>query len=177
MPVSTILTTAGAANANAYCDVAFADQYHLDRPAVGTTWSAATTDAKTAAILWATQLMDRMWEWAAPSYPTDNIQALLWPRTGILKANGWEYEDYHTIPLAIQRATAEYARQLLVSDRAGDSDIQTLGVTSMKAGPVAFTFKDSVYAKVVPDTVWILIPEGWGCVRGRSSGVRQLQRA
>jgi len=175
MPVSTLVTTAGSASANAYCDLAFAEQYQLDRPAVGTTWSAATADQKNASILWATKLMDALWVWEG--FPTDAIQALLWPRQGILKLNGWEYVDIHTIPVELQRATAEYARQLLASDLAGNSDIETLGVTSMKAGPVAFTFKDSVIAKPVPDTVFTLIPPSWGYPRGRNVGVRQLQRA
>jgi len=175
MPVSTLVTTAGSASANAYCDLAFAEQYQLDRPAVGTTWSAATADQKNASILWATKLMDALWVWEG--FPTDAIQALLWPRQGILKLNGWEYVDIHTIPVELQRATAEYARQLLASDLAGNSDIETLGVTSMKAGPVAFTFKDSVIAKPVPDTVFTLIPPSWGYPRGRIVGVRQLQRA
>ena len=81
------------------------------------------------------------------------------------------------IPEELQEATAEYARQLLASDRAGDSDIETQGITSIKAGPVTLTFKDSVYAKVVPDAVFNLIPRDWGTIRGRVSGVMELSRA
>jgi len=175
MPVSTLVTTAGSASANAYCDLAFAEQYQLDRPAVGTTWSAATADQKNASILWATKLMDALWIWEG--FPTDAIQALLWPRHGILKLNGWEYVDIHTIPVELQRATAEYARQLLASDLAGTSDIETLKITSMKAGPVAFSFGSGVTAKPVPDTVFTLIPPSWGYPRGRNMGVRPLVRA
>jgi len=175
MPVSTLVTTAGAANANAYCDLAFAEQYQLDRPAVGTTWTAASTDQKNQSILWATKLMDALWEWNG--FATDSIQALLWPRQGMVKLNGWELVDLHTIPVELQRATAEYARQLLASDLTGNSDIETFGVTSLRAGPVAFTFKDAVYAKPVPDIVVNLIPCAWGYPRSRNRGVRQLQRA
>lgn len=176
MPPTAIDATPGSATANAYVTLAVADQYHADRPAVGTTWSGATADQKTTAILFATLLMDRLWVWPG-SYPTDNIQALLWPRTGIVKANGWEYVDYHTIPIELQKATAEYARQLLVSDIAGNSDIETQGITSLRAGPVALTFKESVNAKPVPDTVVYLIPPDWGYPRTRSSGMRPLLRA
>lgn len=175
MPVSTLVTTAGSATANAYCTLAFAEQYALDRPAVGTTWALASTDRKNSSILWATLLMDRLWVWTG--YPTDAVQALLWPRQGMLKLNGWEYVDLHTIPTELMQATAEYARQLLASDLAGNSDIQTLGLTSLKAGPVAMTFKNDVYAKPVPDTVFTLIPPGWGYPRGRQTGVRELMRA
>jgi hypothetical protein len=175
MPASVIVTTAESANANAYCDLAFADQYHADRPPVGTTWSAATTDQKTAAILWATILMDRLWDWTG--WVTTSTQALLWPRQSMLKPNQWEYVDQHTIPTELKQATAEFARQLLGSDLAGNSDIETLKLTSLKAGPVSFTFGDGVTAKPVPDTVFNLIPRQWGTVRSRTSGVRSLERA
>lgn len=175
MAVSALVVTAGAADANAYCTLAFADQYHTDRPAAGTTWSSASTDQKNAAILWATQLLDRAWVWHG--YATDAVQALQWPRGAMLLTNGWGYVDIHTIPVELQRATAEYARQLLASDLAGNSDIETMGITSLTAGPVSLTFKESVTAKPVPDTVVLLIPDSWGYVRGRSTGVRELQRA
>lgn len=175
MPVSVLVTTAGSATANAYVTQAVADQYHIDRPAVGTTWSLATTDQKASAILWATLLMDSLWDWGG--YPTDAIQALLWPRGGMLKRNGWEYVALDVIPIELQKATAEYARQLLVSDRAGDSDIETQGIRSITAGPVSLAFKDSVFAKVVPDAVINLVPPDWGYPRGLHAGYRNLQRA
>lgn len=175
MPVSALVTTAGSALANAYVSLAVADQYHLDRPAVGTTWSTAVADQKTAAILWATKLMDALWDWEG--YPTDAVQALLWPRGGILKLNGWEYVDLAVIPIELQRATAEYARQLLVTDRMGDSDVETQGLKSLSAGPVSLVFRDDVIAKQVPDAVVNLIPPFWGCVRGLRTGYRNLLRA
>ena len=175
MAVSTLVETAGSATANTYVTLAVANQYHLDRPAAGTTWSLATDDQKATALLWATMLMDRLWAWNG--YPTDAIQALLWPRGAMLKPNGWEYVDIHTIPIELQRATAEYARSLLAADRTADSDIETLGLTSLRAGPVSLTFKNDVYSKPVPDIVVGLIPPGWGYPRNRISGVRDLVRA
>lgn len=173
--VSTLINAAGAANANAYCDVAFADQFNADRPAVGTTWADASVPAKTQAILWATMLMDDLWKWNG--FPTSNLQLLLWPRQGMLKRNQWEYVDINTIPVELQRATAEYARQLLVSDRAGDSDIETQGITRLTAGPVTLQFKENVVAKPVPDTVVYLIPSWWGTVTSRVTGIKNLARA
>lgn len=177
MTVSVIVTTAGAANANAYCDVAFADQYNLDRPQNGsTTWeNADPDDDKAPAILWATQLMDRMWDWVG--WVTTSTQALLWPRQGMVKPNLWEYVDNMTIPVELQRATAEYARQLLMVDRMADSDIETYSLRSFKAGPVSFDFNPGVVAKNVPDVVYNLIPPQWGCVRNRTKGYRDAVRA
>lgn len=175
MPVSTLVDTAGAANANAYCDLAYANQYQLDRPAVGTTWSGATDAQKNAAILWATLLMDRLWDWEG--YATTTTQALLWPRQGLMKRNQWESVPDDSIPDELKQATAEYARQLLAGDLAGNSLIETLGLTSLRAGQTAFTFKEGVMAKPVPDTVFNLIPDWWGTVRSRNTGVRNLIRA
>lgn len=176
MAASALVTTCGSALANAYVDVATADQYDANRPpAAGVLWASATTDQKNAAILWATKLLDDTWHWAG--YPVDAVQALLWPRGAMLKRNGWEYVSLTVIPVEIQQATAEYARQLLNGDRTADSDIETLGVTSLKAGPVAFTFKNDVVAKVCPDAVFNLIPRHWGYPRNRSNSTRDLERA
>jgi hypothetical protein len=174
MAVSTLVPTAGAATANTYCTRAVADQYHLDRPAVSTTWSGATNDQKDAALLWATKLLDQNFEWNG--YVVDSVQKLLWPRSGLMDVNDYTTLSWTAIPERIQFATAEFARQLLAADRAGDSDVETQGVTSLKAGSVALTFKDNVRAKVVPDVVARMIPSAWGRVRGVSS-FRQLERA
>lgn len=174
MAVSTIVTTAGSASANAYVSLAVADQYHLDRPAAGTTWSSASDDEKTAAILWATKLLDSKYEWEG--WAADAVQVLAWPRTGLMNRNRTVALSTTAIPTEIQQATAEFARQLLAGDRAGDSDVETQGITRLTAGSVSLSFKDSVYAKVVPDAVVNLIPCDWGHVRGTSS-VRMLARA
>lgn len=177
MPVTALDVTPASPTANAYVSLAVADQYHLDRPAVGTTWGVATADQKTAAILWATKLLDNLWTWNG--YPESLTQALAWPRKGILKRHGLSgYISSTEIPTQIQSATAEYARQLLVSDLAANSDIESLGITSLTAGPVSLSFKDSVRAKPVPDIVVNLIPLEWGTFRfGNSSFSRDLTRA
>lgn len=172
MSVSTLVATAGSASANAYTTVAFADQYHLDRPAVGTTWSTATTDQKTSALLWATKLLEQYIEWYG--FVTSSTQALLWPRTGLISFNKETSLDDSTVPIQIQWATAEFARQLLVADRAGDSAVETQGIKLLKAGPIRIDFKDDVKAKPIPDVVINLIPDFWGYLRG--TGERELVR-
>lgn len=174
MPVSALVATAGSASANAYVTRAVADQYHLDRPAAGTTWSAATSDQKDSAILWATRLMDALWEWEG--VVVTETQALLFPRSGLCYRSGYTVPST-IIPTDLQHATAEFARQLLAADRAADSDVEVQGITSLRAGPVALTFKEGVYARPVPDAVVALIPAEWGYVRRARRGVRQLVRA
>jgi hypothetical protein len=175
MPVSALVTTVGAANANAYVSRADADQYHLDRPEpTGGAWSSFSSGQKDAAILWATKLMDALWEWNGTV--TDYVQALLWPRAGLSKRSG-DALPINAIPVELAQATAEFARQLAAADRAADSDVETQGITSLKAGSVELTFRESgIYAKVVPDAVVNLIPREWGRVRGSNTGIREAVR-
>jgi hypothetical protein len=174
MPVSALVVTAGSPSANAYVDLTVANQFHLDRPAAGTTWSGASDAEKQAAILWATKLLDSLIEWTGNV--VDDLQALLWPRVGMWYRSGYPVPST-IIPAELQHATAEFARQLLAADRSADSDVEAQGITSIKAGPVALTFKDSVPApKVVPDAVWSLLPRDWGHVETRKSDMRELMR-
>jgi hypothetical protein len=174
LPPSALVTTAGSASANSYVTLAVANQYHANRPPVGTTWDDATSDEKGAALIWATKLLDSLIDWTG--WVVTETQALLWPRVGMWYRSGY-YVPSDVIPVELQHATAEYARQLLLEDRAGDSDIETVGLTHLTAGPVSLTFKDSVYAKVVPDAVFHLIPSRWGSVRGRVSSTMEILRA
>ena len=174
MAVSTLVATPGSASANTYCLLTVANQYHEDRPAVGTTWSSATDAQKNAALLWATKLLDANYVWNG--YVVDSTQSLLFPRTGLLDINEVDILSWTEIPIQLQWATAEFARQLLAADRASDSDIETQGITSIKAGSIALTFKDcGVFAKVIPDAVVNLIPRHWGYIS--SYETRELERA
>lgn len=177
MAPSTIVITPGAANANAYCDIVFANQYHDDRPAVKTTWNDANDQSKTAAILWATKLIDANFQFNGyVTYP-QNPQFLAWPRSSLLDRNRWNYLDEATIPLEIQWMTAEFARQLLVADRTADSAIETLGITQLKLSTMELRFREyDIHAKPVPDVVASLLPAHWGYLLGKSNGTLPLER-
>ena len=135
----------------------------------------ASDSAKVAAIIWATRLLDALYEWEG--YVLTSTQALLWPRSGLLYRSGYVVPST-VIPVELQWATAELARQLLVSDRTADNDLSTQGIRSLTAGPVSITFDGSATAgtvTAVPDIVKGLIPYEWGYVRG-TSRVRDLVR-
>jgi len=175
MATSTLVVTVGSSTSNAYCTLVVANQFHDDRPAAGTTWANATDSSKNKAILWSTLLLDNLITWRGNV--VDDVQALDWPRYGLVYPSNY-FVPSDIIPTELQNACAEFSRQLLADDRAADSDIQTQGITRIKAGSVELAFKDSVFAKVVPDVVVNLIPSEWySNVRGRKSGVRQLIRA
>jgi hypothetical protein len=61
-------------------------------------------------LIWATQLLDEQVNWFGT--PLTRTQALAWPQTGQVDQYG-RWVDQHTIPLAVQRATAFYALALL----------------------------------------------------------------
>lgn len=93
--------------------------------------------------------------------PATSTQALLWPRTGMFTRTGVAIAS-NVIPNELKAATAELARQFKVGDKTIDSDISILGLTSIRAGSVALTFKDYVEAtKVIPDIVFSLLVPSW----------------
>lgn len=65
------------------------------------------------------------------------------------------------IPQNLKDATAEMAGQLGNADRTLDNDVIVQGLTSVRAGSVALTFKDMIEARVLPDAVWDLMPPSW----------------
>ena len=176
MGTSTLVATAKSSSANSFCTLAEADQYQDDRPAVSTTWADASENDKIRALLWATQLMESLFDWAA--YATSTTQSLGWPRTGLLERIDVAL-DSDTVPQEIKNAQAEYARQLLVTNRAQDSEVESESIKSIKAGSIALEFNaGEAYNKVVPDAVYLLIPQDWfTSVRGRTTGTRTLERA
>ena len=175
MASSTLVATAKSSTANSYCTLAEADQYHDDRPAVSTTWADASDGNKTKALLWATKLMESLFVWTG--YATTTTQAIGWPRTGLLDRIDVSL-DSDTVPAEVKNAQAEYARALLVANLAQDNDIESQGITSIKAGSVALAFTSEQYNKVVPDAVFLQIPPDWySSVRGRIASTRKAERA
>lgn len=171
--MSDVDATVGGASSNSYITTAEGDAYHADR-LHSIDWTGATADTKRAAVIMATRLLDATYEWA--NYPTTSEQALQWPRVGMWDTNGIDYVDDSVIPDELKWATAEFARQLIAGDRSADSDVETQGLTRLKAGPVELAFKNNVFAKVIPDAVAAFIPEGWGYIKSRVAGTRPLER-
>lgn len=164
-----LVTTPGAANANSYASVAEADSYASEH-LYASGWLSASSAQKEAALIMSCRLLDAMpraWTGAA----TTSVQALGWPRTGMTNRNGFGIAVM-SIPLALKNAQSEFARQLLSDDRTEDNDVISLGLQSVKAGPVAVTFKekeserlalarrDSLEA-VVPEAVIMLLVPSW----------------
>jgi len=92
----------GLTTSNAYCDEAFADAYFSDRG--NTVWSSATTAAKEAAIVRASDFLDRNFIFIGCRFSSE--QALEWPREHAYDSLGSEITG---VPTGVQKACAEYA--------------------------------------------------------------------
>jgi hypothetical protein len=170
------VTTAGSATANSYVTLADAIQYHDDRPPAGTTWAdalAAGGGTVNRALIWATKLLDQLVDWRG--WRVDTTQALEWPRSGLLYPNSTSVPTT-VIPVQLQEATAEFARQLLADDLGGEAGSEVQGLKKLKTGSLELEFKDSVARETVPDTVVTLLPADWYVlVRGRGIVVELLR--
>jgi hypothetical protein len=178
MPI-VLDATPGSATANTYADVTWADAYNIQRP-FSTGWTEdADPDAKASALVQATAILDATFPWTGSA--TDAVQALAWPRIGMVSRNGFPIPS-NVIPRELKNATAEFARQLLISDRSGDNEAVRSGIHTLRAGPVSLGWQipqksSSVDMRdadviqegpdfywmnqVVPTVVRMLIPGSW----------------
>jgi hypothetical protein len=158
-----IVATPGAVNANSYATVDEAKAYFLTRPSAHwKKWDDADTNDRAAALISATELLDATLTWTgAAASPS---QALAWPRTGMANRNGLAIAS-NVIPNELKRATAEFAKQLLESNRLADNAIARQGIESLTAGPVELNFRETEWTEslpsVLPDAVKILLPASW----------------
>ena len=177
MTTSTIVATAGATNANSYITMAFAHQYHEDRPLVRGDWissgEAGDENERTRAILWATKMLDRSYVWEGVIVSID--QALLWPRSGLLHPNG-ESVANDSIPIEIQNACAEYARILMYHDLAAGAD-SIDHAEKFKFGNLDISSGKTPPQRVIPGSVARLLPGDWGRPLGLGFGQRRVMRS
>lgn len=175
MPV-TLVATAGAANANSYVTEAEVDAYFSARLPLVPLWIDAADPTASAAM--ATRLLDslfmgrrmlrrcsdgeyvyvtsRMWK----GTPATTTQRLAHPRIGLYDRNGNAVSSTSIHP-DLKDATSELAGQLNIADITLDSSTITGGVTSVKAGSVAVTFRDNIEPYVLPTAVLNLLPPSW----------------
>lgn len=132
----TVEDGSGVEDANAYIEIAFADEYFTDRAI--TTWTG-TDAAKQAAIIKATDYIDKVYGNRFLGYKNDEDQSLSFPR------NDEDEED--GLPKALMQATAEYALRALSAPLAPDPTTSATGklITAerKKVGPIEKEFQYS----------------------------------
>jgi len=130
----TLIATDGSPQANAYCDVAYADNFlTTQRPFVGTEWTGLTTDQKATLLIWATTYLDDMVDWNG--YKATRDQALRWPRSGVYDPDGF-YVDKSTVPDRIRQWTAETAWEYSKVNRQAEPTALGQGITDVTVGPI-----------------------------------------
>ena len=146
----TIISTAGAIDANSFCDRATA-QLYFDGRLYSDAWTDAADTDKDKALVSAT---NRLNQERYKGMPTHTTQALVWPRWGVPNPEfeagnvgghglgyglGWgRWIDSTTIPDFMVAATCEFALVLLAEDRLSDTGlelIEQVGVGDLNVTP------------------------------------------
>ena len=144
-------STVAGASANSYTSVAEGDAYHEAR-LFATAWNGAATADKTAALVWATRLLDAHFEWAGSKFSLE--QALRWPRFGALDRDG-ELIDSNILPPELKNAVSELARLLILSDRTIESG--TEGLKRLKVDVIELEFDKLDRSETISDEVYQMI--------------------
>lgn len=169
-----LVATPGAANANSYATAAEGDSYH-EGHLYSSSWTAATLGTKETALVMATRLLDRNIVWKGVR--TNDVQALEWPRQGMVARNLYTFIDNSVVPPEIKEVTSELARLLIQGDRTAELGQYAQGLKAFSAGPVSFTFRDGeIKLEVMPDSVIKLIPALWVESFPRKPSTLQLSR-
>lgn len=97
-------------NANSYCSIEFADNYH---ELVGNTdWESQPEDVKTAALIKATESIDLLYGPRYLSRRLPDARSLLFPRYSFDDQNGMtHYSD--SVPVELQKAVAVHAMAII----------------------------------------------------------------
>jgi hypothetical protein len=136
MPL-TLTTTPGASDANSYADLTEARAYIATRmPTV----ADPGDETLKAWLIAGTRETDACFNWTGVAADPD-VQALNWPRTGMLNKNGGVIAS-DAIPAQLKNAAIEFGVQLGAGDRLSDNDTLKKGITGIKAGSVALQFSD-----------------------------------
>lgn len=122
--------------ANAYADLAYVREYHLDR---GTDLSATADADLQAAIIKGTQYVDTRYTFLGERRNRD--QTTEWPRRDAYDRSGYLIND---IPRAVKQATAELANRALTDDLFTDPERDDTGRTVLSKSEGVGPLKEAV---------------------------------
>jgi hypothetical protein len=97
----------GKNNANAYALVASVDTHHGDRG--NSSWADFSVADKEAALIRATDYIDKRFGRKFRGYKENKDQALEWPRLDAYDNDDFAFTGTDAVPRALQKAVAEYA--------------------------------------------------------------------
>ncbi len=173
----------GLANANSYADAAEGDAFH-EAHLYGTDWTAASLATKTAALVFATRLIDAHYQFRG--FKAHDMQALQWPRefardddalhnrVFLSLASRDEYFANNVVPKVLRDATIETARELIKANRTEDPDGEGLATMAL-TGTLSLTFDKSDRRPVIPHVAQAMLSK-LGQYLNSTSGVVRLVR-
>lgn len=132
-------TTVGGASANSWASVAEFKDYRAVRLPANATVSAASDPTIEAALIVACRNINGNFDWTGAA--VDGVQALTWPRSGMLTRNGFAIATT-IIPNELKNAQCEMAFQIIAGiDLVSDNAAAAQGVLGVKAGSVSVQFQ------------------------------------
>jgi hypothetical protein len=178
-PTLVVEDGTGLSTANSYATVEEADVY-FDGRLHGERWVGADDDTKTAALIWATALLDQVCVWrGTPVKPcaqdgfTGTVQALRWPRVGVPARDGivnvsWGSPVFippylmtptNIVPPWLKSVTGQFGVELIERDRPADVErLAPVQSTSSGGRSRTFTGRGVPRFPVLPPSVSMLIP-------------------
>lgn len=171
-----LITTPKSAEANAYLTLEEATTYLTERRLYASAWVSATDATKTAAIIWATQLLDQLFEFKG--HVSDVDQALMWPRAWVFDEEGRSV-DPDEVPNFIKWACAEIALAVVKKDRLAEPELLGQGFSEVQAGPVRIVVDPSAVLPIVPHHIFSMLAH-YGDLKEsvvRGSRVAKLHRS
>lgn len=153
-----IVDTIGATNANSYADLAYASAYFVSRLGAKS-WDDAAEVSRESALIHATTLMDKMFDWVGDKYSKE--QSLRWPRSNAYDIDDYLI-DYTIIPVDIKKAQCELALSFI--ENSGYSG-ESRGIDRMRIGSIMMDFDGAASSLPIPQVVIDLL-KGLGNYRG-----------
>jgi hypothetical protein len=173
----------GKVDANSYADVAEGDAFH-DAHLYATDWTAANLATKTAALVFATRLIDSYYQFRG--FKAHDIQALQWPREFARDDDAFssrsivglspveEFFANNIVPRLLRDATIETARELIKTNRTDDPDGE--GLTSLSlTGAMSMTFDKGDRPPVIPHVAQAMLSKLGEYLKSNSGVVRLVR--
>ena len=134
-------TTVGGANANSWASVAEFRAFVEVRLPASATVSAASDALVESALQAACRNINQNFDWTGSA--VDAVQALTWPRSGMLTRNGFAIATTVN-PKELKDAQCEMAFQIIAGiDLVGDNAAAQQNVLGVKAGSVSVQFQQT----------------------------------
>ena len=159
----------GIATANGYVSQAFVDTHHADRN--NTVWVDFTAPERDAAIIRATDYIDKRFGRRFVGIRRGKEQGLEWPRLDAFDYDGFLLTSVDAIPRQLQKACAEYALRAALCGVLSPDPLPPVPKQSMETGAAARD-TDVVTGEVIRkrDKVGPLEEERWFESRSQTIG-------